>query len=383
MKKVLYPIAMLVLIAIVFSCSDDTENSQLDAIEEANDESNFQDSISAQSIINRMYKIQENATFLFQVGTCINPSEPNKFYYVCKDTQEAALFYNTYCTNEPWEVTYESEGDSLVTKFDVIDRKSSFGDYGYTSLRIGDGNPIYATIEFSFNAIGDTHELLLVPQSYMPYNSEDEAFSSPYTIGDIYKDGNGEQWVCVKESAPDSFGYFVRLTDGDNKYWERWCASDHYKSAWFAVEKKGYTIACDTAWRAFASLIKYSQGKNALQAMKNKTNNVNMEATRKLWEALKGENTDNRVFQAGQASTSDKNYHWKCARYLYEVWIPFIHIKGNTYTIATSYSWHEFDTKGGHIQEKSLKSGQEMLQLSFKTSKFSNMAKLYPLQNPR
>lgn len=382
MRKLLNIFMMMAVVSLVVNCSDESKIPV--EVDESAEEQNFLDSMSAQGVISQMYEVQENGTYTFKRGRNINSSEPNKYYYVCSDAKEAALFYNNYCTYEPLEVAYEKVGDSLVVKFDAVDRKSTFGDYGYTSLTIGGEDPVFATIELSFDAVGETHELIFVPESYMPFNSDYKAFRSPYTLGDIYKDKYGNQWLCVMESQPARDGYFVRLTDGDNVYWERWCAKDNYKSAWFAVEKPGYTIAGKDAWDSFCRMVPYDQGKNAMLVMEKGTDGVSMNATLDLMKTLNGENQKERRFQVGRARTSDKNFHWRCFSYLYEVWITFIHIHGGSYWIAESYSWHEFNTRGGNIYEDSLKSGQEMLQISFRNSKLPDMVKqLFPNQTGR
>ena len=383
--KSIVPFLMLAIIGFATNCSDNNVNNVQSEVDETEEENDFRDSLAAISVVMQMYDGQEGEkpSYRFAWGRCINLSEPNKYYIKCGSADEAALFYNTYCTDEPVEVSYENVNDSLVSDIKTIDRKADFGSYGYTSLHIGNGNPVYATIELALSEVGDTHQLIFVPENYMPDNADYAAFQSPYSLGDIYKDSSGNQWLCAKQSQPGENGYFVRLADGDNEYWERRRASDHYKDAWFAVAKSGYTIAEKTAWEAFCNMIRYGQGRNAMMAMKQHTNGVSMDETCELMRTLAGEISADRVFQVGKASTSSKDYHWMCARFLYKVWIPFIHIKNTTYWISESDSWHEFDTKGDNIQSNSLQRGKEMLQLSFGDNKLSGMTKLFPKQGGR
>ncbi|RRD93238.1 hypothetical protein EII33_01160 [Bacteroides heparinolyticus] len=384
MKRIV-PFLLMAIIGFTTNCSDD--NNVQTTVDETEDEINFRDSLSALSVATQMYEGQEGEKppHKFVYGRCINPSEPNKYYIASNSADEAALFYNTHCTNESLVVTYSNAGDSLVSDIKATDRKSDFGSYGYTSLSIGDGNPVYATIEVSLKEVGDTHQLIFVPESYFPDNSDYAAFQSPYLLGDIYKDLSGDQWLCVRQSQPGEDGYFVRLTDGDEKYWERRAVWDYYKhpAIYYAVAKTGYTIAEKSAWEAFCSMISYGQGRNALTAMKNKTNDVSMDATRDLMRTLAGEISANRVFQVGQATITGRKYHAACARRLHKVWIRFIRIKDTSYLIRESYSWHELDTQGGNLGATSLKQGQEMLQLSFRNEKLSRMTKLFPIQGER
>lgn len=396
MKKFFYLFIMTAVIGLTANCSDDDEMLDTPAVvDESEDERNFRDSISAEGVISQMYDVQENGNYTFKRGLCINPSEPNKYYYACSDAQEAALFYNTYCTNEPLEVAYENVGDSLLTvKFDVVDRESTFGSYGRTSLTIGNGNPVYATIELSISAIGDTHELIFVPESYMPFNSDYAAFQSPYTVGDIYRDNEGNQWLCVVESGLVYDGYFARLAEetyrenGVYPYWNCVMIEDHYKRVWYAVEKGENTIATKEVWAAFCKMLEYSQGQNALTAMKQHTNGVSMDATCELMKTINRENEDTHMLQVGCITRSNKNYHWKCVRWIYKVWIPFIRItKGNS-EFGESYSWHGFDTEGGKIYGDSFrflkeKKARVMLQLPFRKDKLKGMTKLFPVQSGR
>ena len=384
MRKLLYLFMMMAVVGLTANCSDENEIPGTPGeVDEAAEERNFLDSMSAQGVISQMYDVQENETYIFKRGRNINASEPNKYYYVCSDAKEAALFYNNYCTNEPLEVVYENVADSLVVKFDAVDRKSTFGDYGYTSLTIGEGNPDFATIELSLDAVGDTHELIFVPESYMPFNSDYEAFKSPYTLGDIYKDKSGDQWLCVKQSQPSADGYFVRLTDGDNVYWERKRIEDYYKTVWFAQVKSGYTIAGRDAWEGFVSILKWSQGQNALTAMKKGTNGVSMKATLELMESVNNENDRWRIFQVGNVRTTGPEIHWwACTRDLYKIWVPYIVVHGkHGYYIGEAYAWHELEND--NLKSESLRSGKEMLQLSFRDSKLSGMTKVFPVQSGR
>lgn len=429
MKKLFYLFVMTAVIGLTASCSDEDEMLDTPAVvDESEEERNFRDSMSAEGVISQMYDVQENGTYTFKRGLCINPSEPNKYYYACSGAQEAALFYNTYCTNEPLKVVYKDVNDSLPAgKSDVVDRESTFGSYGRTSLTIGDGNPVYATIELSINAIGDTHELIFVPESYMPFNSDYAAFQSPYTVGDIYRDNKGNQWLCVVESGLASDGYFVRLAeetyreDGVYPYWNCVMIDDHYKRVWYAVEKGGNTIATKEVWTAFFKMMEYSQGRNAWNAMKNKTNGVSMNPTCDLLSKFMGDMTlsagdldwmlpmlgdievtlestrvslelENKTFstvlQVGNVTRSGKDYHWKCAYHIYKVWIPFVYITKNSYSFEESYSWHGFDTRGGKIYGDSFlffkeKKARVMLQLPFRKNKLEGMTKLFPVQSGR
>lgn len=374
---------IIAVVGLTANCSDDNEKPEKSLeVDEEEDERHFVDSISAQGVICQMYDIQEDGTYTLKRGRNINPSEPNTYYYVCSDIKEAALFYNNYCTNEPQKVGYDNVGDSLVAIFDVTDRKSTFGNYGYTSLSIGNGNPDYATIELSFNTIGDVHKLIFVPASYMQDNSDYKPFQKPYTLGDIYKDKDNNQWLCVKESQPNSDGYFVRLTDGDGVYWDRKNISDHYKTVWYAEKKDKYTIAGKDAWESFVKILTWTQGQDALRALKDRTNETSMDATRDLMKTINNEDESWRIFQVGDVKTSGKDYHWKCARYLYKIWVPYIVVHGkHGYYIGEAYAWHEL--KNDNLKSESLKSGKELLQLSFRESKLSNMTKVFPVQSGR
>lgn len=385
MKNLAFLFLMLVFIGMTANCSSDNEmpDTPVEMDEEA-EERNFQDSMSAQGVINQMYDLLENKTYMLNRGRNINPSEPNRFYYVCNDAKEAALFYNDYCTDEPLQVVYENVGDSLVAKFDVVDRKSNFGNYGYTSLSIGEGNPIFATIELSLNSVGDTHELIFVPESFMPFNSDYSAFKSPYTLGDIYKDKEDNQWLCVRQSQPSADGYLVRLADGDGVNWERKFIKDHYKTVWYAEAKPGNTIAGRDAWEGFISVLKWSQGQNALTAMKEGTGGVSMENTRDLMQSINNENENWRIFQVGDVRKTGPDTHWgKCTRELYKIWVPYIVIHGkHGYCIGEAYAWHELENK--NLKEESLKVGKELLQLSFYDKGLSNLVKkIYPVQDRR
>lgn len=383
MKKNFYLLMMATFMGIATSCSSEEENGDspgagVDAmIEQALD-----DSISAIAVINKVYDIQENNVYQFKQGHNINTAEPNKYYYVCKDAKEAALFYNTYCTNSPQKVILENVGGSLVKKIDVSDRKSTFGKYGYTSLSIGDGSPEYATIEFSFKAVGDMHQLIFVPESFMPDNGE-VPFISAYQLGDICLDQDNNQWLCVKEAVPATklnkgYGYLVRLVKGDGKYWDRTSLTDHFKTVWFAEAKSGYTIAGTEAWANFCSIMEHRQGEDALAAMKNRTNGAFQDETTRLLRTVNNENEDWRIFQVGTVWHSDRDWCWGCWRYVWSISISYIVVHGkHDYYLGSVNTAHSLNDD--NLKSTSLKGGCEMLEIPFHTAKIPGMRRIIPI----
>lgn len=378
MRRDLFISVMFVGLGLMISCnnSENIINDNIDVVDEA-DEHEFQDSISAQYILNEIFELNENGKYTLKKGVCLDETEPNKYYYVCSSMQEAALFYNSTCTREPLDVVYERTDDGVELKFDVEDRNCSFGKYGRTSFSIGDGNPVYATIEFSFNAIGETYELMFVPKSYMPDNAY---HTSPYFVGDILLDTQGHYWICVKESWHAGNGYLVRLTDGDGKYWIRKKIKDYYKEVWYAEATSGNTIACGEAWDGFLGITYDQAFEDAYDfALKNEKIKEEFAPTIRLMESLMAINSEKRIFQAGEVTVEGPNIHWwACTRDLYQVTIPYVVIHGTGRSFrGTCFAWHELDENQKDLKSTSLEQGQEMLQRSFTKYRHNDMSFAY------
>lgn len=378
MRRDLFISIMFVGLGLMVGCdnSENIVNDNIDIVDDA-DERDFQDSISAQHILNEIFELNENGGYTVKKGVCLDETEPNKYYYVCSSLQEAALFYNNTCTREPLDVIYERTDGGVELKFDVADRSCSFGKYGRTSFSIGDANPVYATIEFAFNTIGETCELIFVPKSYMPDNAY---HSSPYFIGEILLDTQGHYWMCVKESWHAGNGYLVRLTDGDGKYWTRKRIKDYYKEVWYAEATSGNVIACGEAWDGFLAIMTDDAGVDAYRAaVKDKKISKEFAPTIRLLESLMGKNEDERIFQAGKVTVEGPNIHWwACTRDLYKVTIPYVVIRGGSKSFRGScFAWHELDENQNDLKSTSLKQGQEMLQRAFQKYKFDDMSYVY------
>lgn len=380
MKKTCYLMMFVMLSLALNSCEEGVMSEPSIDLDEIEDQI-FKDSANAQRVVCELYEVDEHGNYKLKYGRNIDPAEPNKYYYVCEGAQEAALFYNAYCSDNPLMVSYENVADSLVTKFDVVDRKSIFGDYGYANLVIANGNPDYARIELSFKSIGEVHELIFVPQSYMPDNSETGAFQSPYELGGIYQELDGEQWLCVRESQPGYDGYLVRLTLNDDNWWVKYL-EDHYKKIWYACAQNGNQIADTDAWKSFCEMSKWKQGKYALEAMINNTNGVSMFETRELLKTLRGYNENWFCFQRGAVRAEPRKYHAACARHIYKIWFSYTVIHGrHGYYLGMGYAWHEFND----LNMKNVGycwGGREMLQKSFRDKHLPNMEKLFPEDGP-
>lgn len=249
-----------------------------------------------------------DTTFVLKVGECINSSEPNKYFIVAENATEAALFYNTHCTNNHWVVKYEEVDDSLVLNFDVCNRTTDFGNYGSTTFQLGGEEPAYATITLNLATIGKEQTLVFVPSSFMPNNSDYKRFVSPYKLGDIYKDNNNRQWLCVKASTPSQNGYFIRFGKDGIK---RDTYSDCCKKVDYWKFNQGDPLASQDACNDFMGLLGVGQGKDAYDAMCLGTETgVSMKETQKVCAIYYGDDNSSYCFQVGNFWESDEAYCW-------------------------------------------------------------------------
>ena len=342
---------------ICASCSDDDVNGSGsgDDEEELEVDQNYSDSISAQIIIENLYDL-EGVSYQFNRGERINAAEPNRYYMACSSTKEAALFYNAFCTNDSKPVTFQMEGDSLVSYIDIENRRTEFGDYGYTSLALGDGSSEYATIEVSLSDIGETHQLVFVPETFLPQNSSSSDFKSPCSLGDVYLDEKGYYWLCVKESSFNESGYLVSIAPIESGYWELKTKTDLFK--WTVYHAEG--VYNQTAWTIFLESLQNTNVRNGVQIIVSKGGSHNL-LMGTILDVVLGNNSSNLVFQCGEVRwnpgavilTSDA----PAAQY-YRLFIPYIFISPGTYNIVTVESDLKFNNYNGMVNEKSLNGPQ-------------------------
>ena len=256
-----------------------------------NDDLQYEESINLNKIgmcyvVHELYDTifteKGDTTFSLKVGECLYDSEPNKFYIVANSAEEAAIFYNTNCTNEHWMMKYKQNGDSMKLDFDVCDRVTNFGEFGSTTLTIGDKTSFYATITLNLATIGQEHTLVFVPKSFMPNNSDSPSFCTPYFLGQIWKDTNGIQWLCVRESQPGLKGYFIRF--GVDKLSRKTQNTKRNTLKYYERidNRVDYFFADRDACKAFFSLLEWDEGQSVYKAMQDPTNGISMDDTKKV-----------------------------------------------------------------------------------------------------
>ncbi len=350
----------------------------------------LQDSAYAAEVVNNIYNITVDAptgdtVYTVKHGVCLSDASPNNYYVACKSAAEALDFYKIFCSNQVEEIAVGGETADKLT-----DRESKFGKNGSTAIRFGDGNPAYATIEISMSSVGQTHQIYFVPQAYIDANnSEHQYFSSPYSIGDIVRDENNEQWLCVKMSGISDNGILVRMCSDGYKVAS---ITDEVKTVYYR-ESSTRTLASKMAWEALLKGINYMNLSLAADVIIGKTYGVDMGEFATALKCLKGMSDTSgwlSVQQMGSPSGIRKCGHWwlwmsvwNCGWFpLYQIQLPFVRFEsGKSVYVGSSFSCKEFNTCGGRIGDSTLKSGLQLVQREFYDEEITGSKVLWPLKD--
>lgn len=367
---------VLAMIGVMTACNeDDKEVITSDNCEEELTLADFQRDAYNSLVEKNFTKVVNGADTLLQM-TCGLESfngESNTRYAIAENATNAISLFSSQFGYIISENLVSSEEDNGFT--------IPLGEYGYVKYLLQPTNTAaFATAEVKLQGMPYPMYIQYVPKSYVPNNS-----NGPYEQG-MLVDINGELWLCATSWGGGSTpGTLIRFVDrNDNLLQNR---GDHYKNVYFQKNP----VSADTfngleylfkwfkykddLYETIKSIVKEN---NDLKEMKHLLDVMDVyrgteytpEELINLYPSLSdiwAKYVNSYIFKyySGTVTFNDycqlngvflpkleamkfntgyycssKDYHWKCARYLYKLELKYVTISAGSFEYKSSGTHH-------------------------------------------